>query len=35
MDYEQDNSPGNVGAGKTWYDTDDDQYYLRNGNNTD
>jgi hypothetical protein len=30
MDYEQDTSPGAVGYGKTWYDADDDKYYVRN-----
>jgi hypothetical protein len=34
MDYEQDDDPEDVGAGKKWYDTDTDKYYIRNGNNT-
>jgi hypothetical protein len=33
MDYEQNGDPGSVGAGKTWYDADDDQYYVRNETN--
>ena len=34
VNYRQSSDPGAVGAGRTWYDTDDGRYYRRNSSNT-